>query len=301
LIESSNQWAEDIDSTDFGNTPSYDIIRSDSAILYANYDIEIYPNLLVYYYAPSSGNLSSLGIYNYYDSTIQLIQHEDLRNYPICNSGGMYVALRTDNQLWQFDVSAGFIRTLTEDPGPVSDYSISEDSKLLYSTTSLTGIYNSIVVDSTLDTAYVFDPPYYYLEETEWSYSGNLIAFCSEGLGILGTIDGNTYQIIMTTPFPREKNGLNVKDIVFGIDESHFYWNTNLGLFKTDSYSGITECLEYSCTSNNIDRIWSSSLHDKIFIKRRIYTLNENFDLQEIQEIDLCDSELENCQVLFKN
>ena len=57
----------------------------------------------------------------------------------------MYVALGTDNQLWQFDVSAGFIRTLNEDPGPVSDYSISEDSKLLYSTTSLTGIYNSIV------------------------------------------------------------------------------------------------------------------------------------------------------------
>jgi hypothetical protein len=294
VIEASNQYVEDCV---FGNC--YNPILNDTLIYYLIDDQDVSPKKIAYFWTVDFNNSPLIGTYDILSKKFNSLFEEDLEDYPVSNMIGRYVALRSDRQLWDLYIDSGFTRKLTEGSISNIDYALANDGRLIYSTTAITGIYNTLVIDENLDTLFLFTDPY-ILRLPEWSLDNSFIAYYTHLNNTIGIVNSNDYSIERSWPVPAEVRDTYISDIAFGTTNEYFYWITYTKLFRTNTITGQTILLNEICDSKTYTKLWSSPDHSRIYIKIQALGIDENKDLIMTYIFEECDGELNNCRPIVE-
>lgn len=248
-----------------------EFITPDSGTTFAAFHPINQNQLICYYSGYYTDYKSSIVSYDLNTKEFSVILFDPkLVSLPEISSNGWLLLTLSDSQIWKVKTDGDSLTQLTYG-GINANFTWSPNAdSFIYSTTMLTGIYQTLIADKNGNTIHTF-PEHLIVKKPTWSADGNFIAYVEENsmdISIVYTDSWKIENIIKTSG--EYDNNEAVLDIEIYPDSKYILWSTETELRKTDISTGHTEVLSSTCDSKSFS-IFDISVDGSFIITRRVF------------------------------
>jgi hypothetical protein len=259
----------DSEDNDIGS--GIEFITPDSGATFAAFNPINQNQLICYYSGYFTDYKSSLVTYDLNTKEFSSILIDpQLFSLPEISSNGWLLLTLSDSQLWKVKTDGDSLTQLTSG-GLNANFTWSPNAEqFIYSTTLLTGIFQTLIADKNGTTVHTF-PEHFIAKKPTWSADGNFIAYVEENSMDISIVYTDSWEIenIIKTSGEYDDNE-TVLDIEIYPDSKYIIWTTETELRKTDISTGHTEILSSTCDSKSYS-IFDISADGAFIITRRVF------------------------------